>query len=157
MKVYQFTQQQWLPLSMKEAWEFITSPRHLEDLTPPEMGFEIVSLPSEVIYEGEIITYRVKIAPGLWWPWVSEIKAVDEGKSFIDDQISGPNRFWHHRHSLEEKDGGVILHDLIHYSIGYWLIGDVMNNLIMKPRLKRVFDYRQQKLEERFGKKEQDR
>ncbi len=150
MKLHQLKQEQWLPLTMEEAWDFITSPRNLEDLTPPEMGFEIVSLPSEELYEGEIITYKVKIAPGIWWPWVSEIKAVDLGKSFVDDQISGPNRYWHHRHSIEEKDGGVLMKDHIHYSPGYWLLGEILNKVVVAPRLKRVFDYRREKLAEKF-------
>ena len=41
------------------------------------------------MYEGQIITYKVKILPGVWVPWVTEIKAVDEGKSFVDEQRFG--------------------------------------------------------------------
>ena len=109
-------QEQWLPISQKEAWEFFSSPRNLDKITPPDLGFKIKTLPSEVMYEGEIITYDVKMAPGVWIPWVTEIKAVDEGRSFIDEQRSGPYRFWHHRHSFEEKDGGTLMKDLVHYA-----------------------------------------
>ena len=106
MKVHSLSQEQTIPVSIDQAWEFFSSPRNLEAMTPPKMGFRIVSLPSEVLYEGEIIEYSVKVFPGIWIPWVSEIKALRVGESFVDDQISGPFKFWHHRHSFEETSGG---------------------------------------------------
>jgi len=125
MKVHSLSQTQWLPIPPAEAWRFFSSPRNLEKMTPPGMGFQIVSLPSETLYEGEIIQYRVKLMPGIWLPWVSEIKAIDEGKSFVDDQVSGPFKFWHHRHFFEEKEGGTLVGDLIHYAVGFGPFGEI--------------------------------
>jgi len=102
MKVHSLDQEQWLPISREEAWKFFSNPRNLEEMTPPGMGFRIVSLSAGKLYEGEIIEYSVKVFPGVWIPWVSEIKSLRVGESFIDDQISGPFKFWHHRHSFEE-------------------------------------------------------
>src|SRR5687767_14282936 len=75
MTLHSLTREQILPLSLDEAWEFFSSPRNLGSLTPPDLGFRIVHCPSEKMHEGQIIEYRVKILPGLWVPWVSEIKA----------------------------------------------------------------------------------
>jgi len=152
MKVHAIEQEQWLPLTLKEGWDFFSSPRNLEEMTPPELGFRIVSLPSETLYEGEIIEYAVKAFPGIWIPWISEITSLKEGESFVDDQISGPFRFWHHRHSFEEKDGGVLVRDHIHYAVGFWFFGEIARHLVVKGQLEKMFEHRRVTLEKKFGK-----
>lgn len=152
MKVHVLEQEQWLPIPVEEAWAFFSSPRNLDEITPPELGFRIQTLPSEEMYEGEIITYRVRIFPGFWIPWVTEIKSVVEGRSFIDEQRSGPYRFWHHRHSFEEKDGGTLMKDLVHYSVGKWIFGDLAHTVYVRGQLERIFGYRREILEKKFGK-----
>ncbi len=152
MKVHSLSQKQTIPISIDEAWEFFSSPRNLEAMTPPEMGFKIVSLPSETLYEGEIIQYSVKALPGIWIPWVSEIKVLKVGESFVDDQISGPFKFWHHRHSFEETDCGTVVEDLIHYSVGFGIFGEIARALVVKNQLAKMFEHRHAVLEEKFGK-----
>lgn len=152
MKVHSLSQEQTIPIPINQAWEFFSSPRNLEAMTPPEMGFRIVSLPSEILYEGEIIEYSVKVLPGFWIPWVSEIKALRKGESFVDDQISGPFKFWHHRHSFEETSGGTIVKDLIHYSVGFSIFGEVARALVVKNQLAKMFEHRRLVLDEKFGK-----
>lgn len=152
MKVHSLEQEQWLPISLEEAWEFFSSPRNLDEITPPELGFKIESLPSEDMYEGEIITYKVKLLPGVWIPWVTEIKSVREEESFIDEQRSGPYRFWHHRHHFESKDGGTLMKDLVHYSVGRWIVGELAHAVYVRKKLERIFEFRRLVLEERFGK-----
>lgn len=151
MKVHSLSQEQTIPISLAEAWEFFSSPRNLEEMTPPGMGFKIVSLPSEILYEGEIIEYSVKVFPGVWIPWVSEIKALKEGESFVDDQISGPFKFWHHRHSFEESECGTIVRDLIHYSVGFGPFGEIARKLVVKKQLATMFEHRKTTLERKFG------
>jgi len=152
MRVHSLSQEQSVPISLKKAWEFFSSPRNLEEMTPPGMGFRIVSLPSETLYEGEIIEYSVKALPGIWIPWISEIKAVNEGESFVDDQISGPFKFWHHRHSFEEIEGGTLVRDLIHYSVGFGPFGEIARKLVVRKQLDEMFRHRRVTLEEKFGK-----
>lgn len=152
MKVHSLSQEQTIPISIEEAWRFFSSPRNLEAMTPPKMGFKIVSLPSETLYEGEIIQYSVKAFPGIWIPWVSEIKSLKKGESFVDDQISGPFKFWHHRHSFEETECGTVVQDLIHYSVGFGIFGELARALVVKNQLARMFEHRREVLEEKFGK-----
>lgn len=152
MKVHSLSQEQALPINLEEAWRFFSSPRNLEKMTPPGMGFKIVSLPCETLYEGEIIEYSVKALPGIWIPWISEIKALKEGESFVDDQISGPFKFWHHRHSFESIPGGTVVKDLIHYSLGFGPFGEIARKLVVQNQLDEMFHHRRVTLEEKFGK-----
>lgn len=150
--IHVLEQEQKLPISIEEAWSFFSSPRNLDEITPPELGFRIESLRSDTMHEGQIITYKVKVLPGVWIPWVTEIKAVDEGRSFVDEQRFGPYKFWHHRHGFKEVEGGVLMTDLVHYALPFWPIGEVGHGIFVRPKLKRIFAFRGQILEERFGK-----
>ena len=50
----------------------------------------------------------LKVAPLVWVRWVTEITVAEERRAFVDEQRSGPYRFWHHRHSFEEVDGTTV-------------------------------------------------
>jgi len=151
MTIHTLEQEQRLPISLDAAWEFFSSPRNLDEITPGDLGFKIVSLPGEKMYEGQIITYKVKIAPMLWVPWVTEIKCVDEGRSFVDEQRFGPYKFWHHRHTFEEIPGGVLMRDLVHYGIGFGPFGAIAHAVFVGAKLKSIFDFRKNELAGKFG------
>jgi len=152
MKLHCLSREQRLPITMEAAWEFFSSPRNLDAITPPELGFRIVHLPDETMHEGQIITYKVKAAPALWLSWVTEIKAVEHGRAFVDEQRSGPYRFWHHRHTFEPIEGGVLMKDLVHYALPFWPFGEIAHALFVREKLRRVFDFRRAELERRFGR-----
>ena len=151
MKLHQLKQEQQLPITIDEAWDFFSSPHNLGEITPDDLQFRITSEDVGPMHEGQIITYKVKVAPLVWVNWVTEIKAVDEGKSFIDEQRAGPYRFWHHRHTFEEVEGGVKMTDVVQYALHFGLLGAIVHKLFVRPKLERIFRYRREVLEERFG------
>ena len=151
MTIHTLAQEQRLPLTLDAAWEFFSSPRNLDEITPSELGFKIVSLPGEEMYEGQIITYKIMIFPGIWVPWVTEIKSVDAGKSFVDEQRFGPYKFWHHRHTFEEIPGGVLMRDLVHYGLGFGPLGAIAHALFVRSKLQNIFEFRREMLVRRFG------
>jgi ligand-binding SRPBCC domain-containing protein len=143
--------EQVLPIPLEEAWDFFSSPRNLDAITPPDLGFRIESCRSERMHEGQIITYKVKVAPGIWVPWVTEIKAVDEGRAFVDEQRFGPYKFWHHRHSFEAVEGGVRMGDLVHYALPFGPIGGMAHALFVRRKVEWIFRFRREVLAQRFG------
>ena len=150
MKLHQLKQEQVLPIGLDEAWDFFSSPKNLDAITPDDLGFKITSPDEGAMYEGQIITYKVKIAPLIWVDWVTEIKAVEEGKSFIDEQRFGPYAFWHHRHSFEVVEGGVKMNDLVNYGLPFGPFGAIAHVLFVRRKLEWIFNYRRKVLEERF-------
>ncbi len=66
MKLYRIHTLQKLPISMEEAWEFLSNPANLKEITPDHMGFKIVSGADRKMYAGQIIQYIVKP-----FPWIS--------------------------------------------------------------------------------------
>ena len=74
-----------LPTDLETAWEFFSSPRNLDRITPDGLKFEITNLDSEKMFPGQMIHYRIQILPMIWSVWVTEITLVEEGKRFVDD------------------------------------------------------------------------
>jgi len=151
MTLHTLRQQQLLPITPQQAWEFFSSPANLNEITPADLGFQITSPPAARMFDGQIITYRVKIAPALWLAWVTEIKCVQDGRSFVDEQRFGPYKFWHHRHEFEAVPGGVRMTDTVHYALSFGLLGALAHRLFVRRKLQWVFTFRQQVLTQRFG------
>ncbi|WP_367875054.1 hypothetical protein [Luteolibacter sp. Populi] len=150
--LHHLAREQVLPISLQEAWSFFSCCRNLDLLTPPDIGMEIVQCLSDTMHEGQIIAYRVKLAPMVHVPWVTEIKSVEEGCCFIDEQRFGPYKFWHHRHLFEEVPGGVKVSDLVHYIMPFGPLGSLVHALFARRKLDAIFDYRAVEMERRFGK-----
>jgi ligand-binding SRPBCC domain-containing protein len=141
-----------LPVSLEQAWDFFSSPENLGKITPADMNFRITSgNGSDKAYPGMIITYKVSPIMGIPMQWVTEITQVVESVYFIDEQKSGPYKFWHHQHHFRAIDGGTEMHDILHYALPFGFLGNFTDKLIVKKRLDFIFQYRSHKLEELFG------
>lgn len=150
MKVHRFEQTQVLPVSLDEAWAFFSDPRNLNDITPPELTFRTLSGDEEPMFAGQIILHRIQVAPLAWASWVTEITRVEDRRYFIDEQRSGPYRFWHHLHRFEACAEGTRMMDRVHYALPLHPFSAPAHPLFVRPKLERIFTYRRQFLEQRF-------
>ena len=152
MAFYQFYREQKINISIDEAWNFISSPKNLKEITPDHMGFEILSKDSpEKMYNGMIIIYKVRLLIGIKNIWVTEITHLRENEFFVDEQRIGPYSLWHHQHFIEPLEKGVLMKDIITYKPPLGIIGAIANALIIEEKLKKIFDYRRIAIEKRFG------
>lgn len=152
--MHHLKQSQTLPVDRKVLWEFISVPQNLNKITPPDMAFEIIGEPPEKSYAGLLLEYRVKVPLLGWSTWLTEIKYVEDGVSFMDEQRVGPYKLWLHTHKLEDVEGGTRMTDDIRYLVPLGPIGLLVNILFVGRTLRRIFDYRRVKMEELFGKSE---
>lgn len=150
--MYVFKKSLTLPIGLSEAWDFFSSPNNLPRITPPEMQCVITSDPAEKMYPGLIITYRMKPLPGIPVNWVTEITHVREPFFFVDDQRSGPFKMWHHKHYFKPIPGGVLCEDVVHYRLPMGFPGRIMNRLVVREQLEKIFNYRERVLVQTFGK-----
>lgn len=142
-----------LPVSLDKAWEFFSDPANLQTITPPDMGFKVISqYHGENMYAGQIIEYTVKPLLGIPMYWMTEITQVKDKEYFIDEQRFGPYSLWHHQHHFKTIPGGVEMTDIIHYKNPLGIIGRIANELFVKKKLDKIFAYRFTKAEELFGK-----
>jgi len=131
----------------EEVFAFFGDPANLECLTPPWLNFRVLGCSTEAIEEGSLIDYQLRLH-GIPIRWRSLISCWEPTARFVDEQIRGPYRSWHHTHTFEEVEGGVLVGDRVRY--GVWG-GALVNLLLVRRELERIFDYRTQALAEVFG------
>jgi ligand-binding SRPBCC domain-containing protein len=151
MKIYTLHSKQNIPITIDEAWTFLSDPKNLKTITPDYMGFKIQSGAEKPMFPGQLIQYIVTPVLGIPTKWVTEITHVVDKKYFVDEQRYGPYSLWHHKHFLREITGGVEMEDIIDYKLPLGLLGQLAHPILVKPKLKEIFDYRRQKLIEMFG------
>ncbi|MFA7625546.1 MAG: SRPBCC family protein [Candidatus Kapaibacterium sp.] len=150
MKIYKLYRKQQIPVSIQAAWDYLSNPQNLSEITPPNMNFTVTSKLPEKMYAGLIITYKVSPLFSIPITWVSEITHIDEPYHFVDEQKFGPYSFWHHSHRLNQIDDGVIMEDIVHYKLPLGLIGNLFGRPLVNPRLENIFNYREKVLDKLF-------
>lgn len=153
MKPYRLTFKQQFPISLEKAWDFFSSPMNLAQITPSDMAFIVTSKqePNEKMYAGMIITYKVSPLMGIKLNWMTEITQVSHEKYFIDEQRFGPFKFWHHQHHFKAIPNGVEMTDILTYGLPLGIFGQMAHGLLVRKRLKEIFDFRKAKTTELFG------
>ena len=152
MAFYQLKTTQYIPATLDQVWDFVSSPGNLKRITPAHMGFNITSgdVPGKM-YPGMIISLRVCPVPGIRMLWVTEITQVREKEFFVDEQRAGPYSMWHHEHHLKPADGGVLMTDIVSYRPPLGFLGKLANRLFIKKQLNNIFNYRNHELTKVFG------
>ena len=152
MKIYTLHKKQNLPISVDEAWDFLSDPRNLKTITPDYMGFHILSGADRPMFPGQIIQYIVTPVLGIKTKWVTEITHVKDKEYFVDEQRFGPYALWHHKHFIKPIEGGIEMEDIIDYKVPMGILGQMLHPILVKPKLEEIFNYRTTKLEALFGK-----
>ena len=137
----------WLPKPPEAIFPFFADASNLEVLTPPWLNFQVLSPEPIEIDEGTFIRYKLRFR-GIPFRWDSEITAWEPPHRFVDEQRRGPYRQWIHEHAFEPQDGGTLARDVVQYAVpGGWLV----DRLVVRRDIERIFQYRRRKLAELFG------
>jgi ligand-binding SRPBCC domain-containing protein len=150
MRTYQLQTSLWLPQPREQIFAFFSDPKNLEKITPPWLGFEIVSPTELAVGPGTRIDYRLRVR-GLPFRWQSEITVWEPPTRFVDQQTRGPYRVWIHEHTFSEHDGGTIAGDNVVYAAPG---GRLVQKLFVAPDLDRIFHYRHAVLGNIFNPKQ---
>ena len=150
MKIHRLEVDQKLHIGLDEAWEFFSTPKNLNLITPDDMSFMILSGAESKAYAGQLIRYKIKPLFSISMNWVTEITQCVDRKYFIDEQRFGPYKFWHHQHHFKEVSDGVVMKDILHYALPFGFIGELMGNLLLHQKVQNIFTFREKKLLEIF-------
>jgi len=148
--MYQLKTKQFVKTDIATCWDFFSDPKNLSKITPQSMGFIVRTELPDKMYEGLMIEYTVRPMLGIPMNWITEIKTVKNHSFFIDEQRKGPYRIWHHEHHFKEVEGGVEMTDIVSYELPLGFLGRLMHPILVKNKLKEIFDYRRQKVDELF-------
>jgi len=150
MRLHRLKRIKHLSVSIEKAWQFFSNPINLAEITPPWLSFKLTRKVQDNIYDGMIISYRLKPLLNIPVTWISEITHVKKPHFFVDEQRFGPYKFWHHQHLFKEVGNGTEMIDIVHYSLDYGMLGELVHSLIVSSRLNKIFDYRHEKLTQIF-------
>lgn len=146
-KGYRLEAVQLLPWPRDQIFAFFSDAFQLQTLTPPWLHFSVLTPKPIHIEPGTTIDYRLRIR-GIPLRWQSVISVWEPPFRFVDEQIRGPYRRWHHEHSFEANEGGTLCRDVVDYEV---FGGSLVNALFVRPDVLRIFAYRQAKLRELFS------
>lgn len=151
MKIYQLYRRQPLKVTRAQAWDFFSSPKNLNDITPAFFHVVITSPVPEKIYAGLMISYQMKAVFGIPMAWLSEVSHCDEPKRFVYEQRIGPFKFWSHEVCLTETENGIVLEDIMFYAMPLGWLGQLVNSLLIADKLNCIFDTRRDYLHNKWG------
>lgn len=150
MKVYRIFRRQWVPAPLEVVFAFFDRPENLNEITPPSLHFRILTPSPVPMHQGALIDYSIRLM-GIPMRWTSYIAVYEPPRCFVDVQLRGPYSFWHHTHRFQAVNGGTEITDEVLYALPFGILGRVIHTLLVWRQLEYIFDYRSQRIQERFG------
>ena len=147
IRFHTLRRQQWIARPIDEVFQFFSDARNLGEITPSWLSFRILTPGPIRIEAGTRIRYRLSLH-AIPLGWTTEIRQWLPPFRFVDVQVRGPYRLWHHTHRFESKDGGTCMTDIVRYRLPFGIIGRAMHFLKVRRDLERIFDYRVRRVQE---------
>ncbi len=147
---YTLRREQWIARPIDEVFAFFADSHNLEAITPPWLGFRILSMSTASIEEGSTIRYRLRLH-GIPVHWQTDIREWSPPYCFVDEQTKGPYRQWRHTHSFEAHGERTKMIDEVQYALPFGLLGRIVHALKVRRDVSRIFDYRRMRIDELFG------
>ncbi len=152
MRFHTVRREQWVPAPLGEVFAFFSDAGNLAEITPPFLGFRMLTQRPIAMMPGARIQYRLSVH-GIPVKWTTEIRRWEPPRRFIDVQLSGPYAFWHHTHRFEQQNGGTRMRDLVRYRLSFGPLGRMVNALQVRRDVQAIFDYRVERIAQLFGAK----
>lgn len=152
MKVHLLDRSQRVPAPIDAVFAFYADALNLERITPPWLGFRIVTPGPIAMAPGALIEYRLRLH-GVPVKWLTRIEEWEPGHRFVDAQLRGPYRLWHHTHEFEaDGEGATLVHDRVRYALPLGPLSELARRAFVHRDLERIFDFRQDAIVRRFTK-----
>ena len=139
--------EQRLPGRPADVFPFFADAGNLEAITPAWLGFRIVTPRPIEMRVGALIEYRLRLhgLPVAWLTRIEEWDADPARPRFVDAQLNGPYKLWHHTHEFEpDGAGGTIMRDTVRYALPLGPLGEVARRLFVARDLEAIFAFRAQ-------------
>jgi ligand-binding SRPBCC domain-containing protein len=148
MQIHTLEREQVLDGTPEEVFPFFADARNLEAITPPLLRFRVITPGDIPMGVGTFIQYRLRIR-GVPIHWNTLIQEWVPNERFVDVQVKGPYKLWHHTHTFEPLEGGrTRMRDVVRYAIGFGPLGDVAHRLMVARDVAAIFEFRAQRVPE---------
>ncbi|MDO8210690.1 SRPBCC family protein [Conexibacter sp. CPCC 206217] len=146
MTVHVLTRSQTLAGTPDTVFPFFAQARNLEAITPPFLGFRVMTPAPIEMAPGTLIAYRLKLH-GVPLRWLTRIEEWEPGVRFVDAQLRGPYALWHHTHAFAAdpgRPGWTVMRDTVRYALPFGPLGELAHRIMVRRDLERIFAYRAQ-------------
>jgi ligand-binding SRPBCC domain-containing protein len=151
VRLHVLTREQRLPEPPEETFELFGDARNLEDITPPWLGFRVVTPEPITMAPGTLIAYRLRLH-GAPIRWLTRIEVWEPGRRFVDVQVSGPYALWHHLHEFApDGDGGTVMRDTVRYGLPFGPFGGLAHAVFVRREVEAIFDFRREAVRSRIA------
>lgn len=133
--------------SVGELFSFHEDTANLLLITPPAVKVEILEV-SGAYREGRRIRLRMTQFVVLRQELVVEFIEYDPPRRLVDQQREGPFAFWRQTRIFTPIAGGSRLTDIVEYEVPFGILGRIADLLIIAPRVRSMFEYRQRRTRE---------
>jgi ligand-binding SRPBCC domain-containing protein len=141
MRVHELHREQLVRRPLDETFAFFAEASNLERITPQWLRFEVATPGPIAMATGTRIDYRLRLH-GLPIRWSARIEDWRPGREFVDRQIRGPYRLWHHRHAFARHPDGTLVTDHVRYALPAGPLGEAAHALLVRRDLDRIFSFR---------------
>ncbi|MES2835924.1 MAG: SRPBCC family protein [Bacteroidota bacterium] len=146
MKPHKLVTETIIRRNINEVFDFFSKAENLNVLTPPELSFKILTPLPIIIKQGALIDYRIKLS-GIPFNWQTEICTWQPPYRFVDQQLKGPYKIWHHEHKFEETaEGYTKMTDTVTFLSPGWILEPLINKLFVGKKVQEIFNYRTEQL-----------
>ncbi len=143
MNEHLLQRQQLIPRPRSEVFAFFADAHNLEALTPPWLRFGLTGAGTVEMAPGTLIDYRMRVH-GLPVRWLTRIEEWQPEERFVDRQLRGPYRLWHHTHTFQTHPEGTLMVDRVRYELPFGALGRLAHLGFVRRDLRRIFDYRRE-------------
>lgn len=152
MRIHTLHREQRLEGTPEDVFPFFADARNLEQITPPLLGFDVITPGPIEMHVGTLIEYRLKVHR-VPLSWLTSIQAWEPPHRFVDMQVRGPYALWHHTHTFEATDdGGTLMRDVVRYSVGFGALGELADRLFVARDVEAIFAYRERAVPALLGR-----
>jgi len=151
MRVHLLEREQLVPRTADEVFAFFAQAHNLERITPSWLRFEVLTPGPIEMGSGTLIGYRLRVH-AVPLRWISRIEEWDSGRLFVDRQVRGPYRVWHHRHEFVARAEGTVVRDRVRYALPLGRFGELAHAAFVRRDLERIFDFRRAAVAELLGR-----
>jgi len=128
----------WVNAPRDVVFDYFSNAMNLSEIARPKYHFTVLTPAPIEMFPGRLIDYKMRMF-GLPIRWQSRIPVWEPPFRFVDEQMRGPYRRWHHEHRFTDEAGGTRVEDTIHYDT---LGGALANRLMVEDEVREVFVYR---------------
>jgi ligand-binding SRPBCC domain-containing protein len=149
MSSFIYHAEQRVPRPIHEVFDFFSHAENLESLTPPWLHFRILGVNPSPVRKGTLIRYALR-----WYVfpihWTTEIVEWDPPHRFVDVQLKGPYKLWHHEHRFVAEGNATLIRDEVEYELPFGFLGSIAHRIKVRRDIGTIFGFHRQAVDKLF-------